>query len=246
MTGKELRLSRIFKSDGKVGVFAFDHGQHFGTVEYPKEPIKIIEDTVKGGIDALLLNPGMVKILKRDIFRKAGLIVRITGGATTYSKESDFHSLLYDVDYAVSVGADMVVMMLILGSKRENEMIGSIARCVKECDRLQIPLLVEVLSAISKEPVTEELALGSRVALELGADVIKTYYTGDDFNIIVSAAKVPVIIAGGPKTDNIKDVTRKALQKGAKGFAFGRNIFSSENPQNIVENLVKIVHTKSN
>lgn len=245
MTGKELRLSRIFRRDGKVGVFAFDHGQHFGTVEYPKDPIKIIEDTVKGGIDALLLNPGMVKILRRDIFRKTGLAVRITGGATTYSKESDFHSLLYDIDYAVSVGADMVAMMLILGSKRENEMISSISRCVKECDRLQIPLLVEVLSAISKDPVTKELALGSRVAFELGADVIKTYYSGDDFDKIVSAARVPVIIAGGPKTDSIKDITRKAIEKGARGFAFGRNIFSSENPQNTVENLVKIVHGKS-
>lgn len=246
MTGKELRLSRIFRRDGRVGVFAFDHGQHFGTVEYPKDPIKIIEETVKGGIDALLLNPGMVKILKKDIFRKTGLIIRITGGATAYSNESDFHSLLYDVDYAVSIGADMVGMMLMLGSKRENEMISSISRCVKECDRLQIPLLVEVLSAISKEPVTKELALGSRVAFELGADVIKTYYSGDDFEGIVSAARVPVIIAGGPKTDNIKDITRKALQKGAKGFAFGRNIFSSENPQNTVKNLVKVVHTKSN
>lgn len=245
MTGKKLRLSRIFRRDGKVGVFAYDHGQHFGTVEYPKDPTKIIEDTVKGGIDALLLNPGMVKILKRDIFRKTGLIVRITGGATTYSKETDFHSLLYDIEYAVSVGADMVVMMLILGSKRENEMINSITRCVKECDRLQIPLLVEVLSAISKEPVTKELSLGSRVAFELGADVIKTYYSGDDFERIVSAAKVPVIIAGGPKTDSIKDMTRKAIEKGAKGFAFGRNIFSSENPQEMAENLVKIVHGKN-
>jgi len=72
LTGKELRLSRIFRSDGKVGVFAFDHGQHFGTVEYPKGPIKIIQETVEGGIDALLLNPGMVKILKKDIFRKTG------------------------------------------------------------------------------------------------------------------------------------------------------------------------------
>ena len=214
-------------------------------MEYPKDPTKIIEDTVKGGIDALLLNPGMVKILKRDIFRKTGLIVRITGGATTYSKETDFHSLLYDIEYAVSVGADMVVMMLILGSKRENEMINSITRCVKECDRLQIPLLVEVLSAISKEPVTKELSLGSRVAFELGADVIKTYYSGDDFERIVSAAKVPVIIAGGPKTDSIKDMTRKAIEKGAKGFAFGRNIFSSENPQEMAENLVKIVHGKN-
>ncbi|MBU4348706.1 fructose-bisphosphate aldolase [bacterium] len=242
MTGKELRLSRIFRRDGKVGVFAFDHGQHFGTVEYPKDPIKIIEETVKGGIDALLLNPGVVKILKRDIFRKAGLIVRITGGATAYSKESDFHSLLYDVDYAVSVGADMVAMMLILGSKRENEMISSISRCVKECDRLQIPLLVEVLSAISKEPVTKELALGSRVAFELGADVIKTYYTGEDFDRVVSAARVPLIIAGGPKTDNLKNMTIKAMEKGAKGFAFGRNIFSSASPRETVAQLVKIVH----
>lgn len=242
MTGKELRLSRIFQKDRRTGIFAYDHGQYFGDVEYPQDPIKIIKDAVKGGIDALLLNPGMVKSLKGDVFRKVGLIVRITGGATIYSKESNFHSLLYDIEYAVSEGADMVAVMLILGSKRENEIMTSIAKCVKECDRLQIPILIEVLSAISREPVTEELAFGCRVAFELGADVIKTYYSGEGFGRVVSAAKVPLIIAGGPKRDNFKDMATKAIEEGAKGFAFGRNIFSSISPRETVAQLRKIIH----
>ena len=96
---------------------------------------------------------------------------------------------------------------------------------------------------LEKQNDPENIAKVCRIALECGADVIKTTYTGDpkSFKEITSSIPIPIVVLGG-ELQNIFQGVRDALDSGAKGVAFGRNVFQHENPSMIVNALKGIVH----
>ena len=100
---------------------------------------------------------------------------------------------------------------------------------------------------IADEYAPDVVNIAVRAGAELGADIIKTNYTGDidSFKYIVKSVDVPVIIAGGPKTDTIPELfqlVHDSIQAGGAGLAFGRNVFQAKDPTKIVSALSKIVH----
>ena len=149
------------------------------------------------------------------------------------------------------MGADACSIHINIGADDEPEMLQDAQKIVESCRTWGIPLIAMMYprgKKISDENNAEVVNVAVRAGVELGADVVKTNYTGDidSFKKIVNGVKhIPVIIAGGPKMDTIRDLlqmVQDSIQSGGSGVAFGRNIFQSEDPTNIVSAVSRIVH----
>jgi putative autoinducer-2 (AI-2) aldolase len=91
------------------------------------------------------------------------------------------------------------------------------------------------------------LALACRIAAELGARVVKTYWC-QDFEKVVEGCPVPVIMAGGPKCETEKEVfefVHDGMQKGAIGINLGRNVWQDAHPAAMAKSLQAIIHKKA-
>lgn len=242
MAGIDVRLRRIFK-DGKAVVCPLDFGGFMGPVQGIDDPPRVVAEVVAGGADAILVNPGMARSEWAGYAGRAGLIVRITGGSTKFSPNPAFHTLVCSVEEACALGADAVCVMVLVGSEQEQDMFEIMGSAISDAHSLGIPVLAEVIPADPAHNYDPEwIAVCARVGYELGADVIKTYFTEDGFAGIVRACRAPIIIAGGPKVADPNTVVRQAMQCGAAGIAFGRNVFQSADPRAKVRELHAIVH----
>lgn len=244
MTGKTIRMKRIFRDDEKAVVVAMDHGQFQGPIPGITDMPQGIANVVKGRPDAVIVNPGILSKHCDLIPRDTGVILRITGASTNYSPEFDFHRLTTTVEYALQLGADAVIVMCFVGGKGESPSLQIVGTVAEQCDKNGVPLVVEVLPQNMDHFLDPKyIASGVRAAYELGADVVKVYYTGKDtFKQITRTVPIPVLIAGGPKDQESFQMVSEAMQLGAKGVAFGRNVFQASDPTKYVEKLVRMVH----
>lgn len=246
MSGKFLRMKRIFKEDGKAVIVALDHGQFQGPIEGIRDINKIIKDVVAGKPDAIIVNPGVLENCYGMIAGKTSVILRITGASTNYSSSFDYHRVIRSVESAVSLGADAVMVMGFIGGGGENPSLEIISKISESCACFGIPLFAEMLpQPIDHFTDPEYIALGARAAFELGADCLKVYYTSKEtFSSITECVPIPVVIAGGPKGTDLFETANDAIEAGAAGVAFGRNVFQADSPLVYVENLVKTVHVE--
>ncbi|MEM2896219.1 MAG: 2-amino-3,7-dideoxy-D-threo-hept-6-ulosonate synthase [Candidatus Bathyarchaeia archaeon] len=249
--GKKIRLGRIFKKDGKVLICAMDHGSFAGPMKGIESPKDTIRKVVEGGADAFLLTPGIVNNFYDEIAGKASFILRIDGGQTVYCKKRGAPVLVSSVEEAVRLGADGVVTISFIGIENEREEFKTLGEVSKKCNDFGMPLLAEILPEPSDKIKTpydvDAIKVAARVGAELGADFIKTNYTGDPetFKEVVKTCPIPIVIAGGPKLNSdmqVLKVVKGAIEAGAAGIAFGRNIWQHENPTVLVKALSKIIH----
>jgi len=136
--------------------------------------------------------------------------------------------------------------MVLVGSEQEQAMFEIMGDVVSDARNLGMPVLAEVIPADPAHNFDPEwISVCARVGYELGADFVKTYFTSEGFEGIVRACRAPIIIAGGPKVADPNTVVRQAMQCGAAGIAFGRNVFQSADPRAKVRELSAIVHGSS-
>jgi len=244
MLGKQIRLKKIFKEDNKSVVVAIDHGQFQGPIKGIINIRKILKDIISGNPDAIIINPGVLEKNVDLIAGKTSVILRITGASTNYSTCFDYHRIICSVERAVALGADAVMVMGFIGGNGENPSLEIISNIAEKCHKYGIPLFVEMLpQQMDHFTDPEYIALGARAAFELGADCLKVYFTSEStFKSVTESVPVPVLIAGGPKGSDAFKVAEEAISCGAKGVAFGRNVFQSDNPTTYVEKLVNIIH----
>lgn len=244
--GKKRRLKRIFRSDNKTVIVPMDHGVTVGPVNGLTNMQDIIDKLLLGDVDAVLLNRG---IAKKVGIGNAGLIVHLSG-ITALCPEPNNKMQIGTVDDAVRLGADAVSVHINVGSKHEDSMLATLGKVACECDDFGMPLLAMMYPRgpnIKNAHSADVVAHAARLGAELGADIIKTNYTGgsESFKQVTDSCPVPVIIAGGPKAETTKDVlqmVKDSLTGGGAGLSIGRNVFQHENPTNIVKALSAIVH----
>lgn len=245
--GKHIRLRRILRPNRGSLVVAFDHPLVYGPISGTRQPDAQIARFIEGKADALLLNLGMLRYVGAAAPREnlPGLVARLdwTTALGTASKlpADAFRSGLVGrpVD-ALRAGADAVITFLIIGSgdpdfeKNEIQRVGSVSR---DCERLGLPLIVESLArgpAVHNPRDPEWLMLHTRIAAELGADVIKTEYSGDpkSMRTVVDACPIPILVLGGSRTGSdqeVLEVVDSIMRAGAAGVFFGRNVFQARN-----------------
>jgi len=257
-TGKTLRLRRIF-SKGKAVIIPIDHALYSGPVEGIEDLKKLVSVISETPVDAILITPAMLTRVK-DVIGNLATVIRIDGTHTRLGSHLEKINLVTSVEHALRVGADVVVINVFVGTENEDELLRKLGKVATTCFKWGLPLMAEMIPSYilnyhyakeeknyDRERAADEIKLASRLGAELGADVIKTHYTGsvDTFREIVSTTPVPIVIAGGPKTQGDKDFLRlvhEAIQAGAKGICIGRNVWQRKGIEGMLSALCHIVH----
>lgn len=248
--GKSIRIERIIDRRSKrTIIIPMDHGFSMGTINGLENLAEMIDKVAMGGANAILEHSGMVGAGHRKYGKDIGLIIHLSG-ATNLAPDPNRKVLVCSVERALKMGADAVSIHINIGADEEPEMLQDAHTIVESAREWGMPLLAMMYprgKKIKDENDPEVVNIAVRVGAELGADIVKTNYTGDidSFKYIVRSVPIPVIIAGGPKMDTVFDLlnlTYDSIQAGGAGVAFGRNVFQSDDPRKLVSALSKIVH----
>lgn len=240
--GMKNRLCQIIKPDtGRTVMLAVDHGYFLGPTSGLEEPGKTIMPLVSYA-DSLMLTRG---VLRNSIDPQIStpIVLRVSGGNSIIGDDLSNESLTVSIDDAIRLNVSAVAISIFVGSKYEHQTLMNLTDLIDECQGYGIPVLA--VTAVGKDMARDARYLGlcCRIAAELGASFVKTYYC-DDFEKVVRNCPVPVVIAGGKKIEE-KDalsLAYNAVQRGAVGVDMGRNIFQSEKPVAMIKAVRSIVH----
>lgn len=240
--GLKNRLSRIIRpEDGRCLMLAVDHGYFLGPTERLEVPRKTITPLLPYA-DSLMLTRGVLRTSvppERDI----PVVLRVSGGTSIIGEDLSKETITVSIEEAIKLNASCLALSIFVGSKYEHQTLANLAKLVDEGEKYGIPVLA--VTAVGKEMGrdTRYLGLACRVAAELGAHVVKSYYC-DNFEQVVEGCPVPLIIAGGkklPEVDALK-LSYDAIHHGASGVDMGRNIWQSDWPVAMIKAVKAIVH----
>ncbi len=224
-------------------MLAADHGYFLGPTTRLENPRKTLEPLIHHA-DAIMITRGVVRNCI-DPGITTPVVLRVSGGTSIIGEDLSGEDIVTSVRDAVRLNASAVAMSIFVGSKGENKTLSNLAKLVDECNEYDIPVLA--VTAVGKELGAKDaryLALACRIAAELGASFVKTYYC-DDFQKVVDGCPVPVVIAGGKRLETEHDVfhlTYDAVQNGAVGVDMGRNIWQNDHPVAMIKAVRAIVH----
>ena len=245
--GMENRMSKLFQSDGHCFFLPIDHGYFQGPtrqLEKPQETIKPILPFY----DALFCTRGVLRsVIPADLDKP--VILRVSGGTSVVGKDLANESVTTSIEDILRLNVTSVGISIFVGSDYERETLLNLANLVNDCEKYGIPVMA--VTAVGKETekrTARYLALSCRIAAELGARVVKTYWCKEDFEKVVGGCPVPVVIAGGPKCETEKEVlefVHDGMQKGAVGVNLGRNVWQNPNPVAVAKALYAIIHEKA-
>ncbi len=244
--GKTRRLNRIMQADNRTVIVPMDHGVTVGPIQGLENMQSITDKLVRGNADVILVHKG---IAQRIDTGKAALIVMLSG-ASNLSPNPNAKVQVCSVQEAVRIGADGVAVHINVGAKDEDKMLTTLGKVSEECEFYGMPLLAMMYPRgpkITSEHDPAVVAHAARIGAELGADIIKTNYTGsiESFKAVTESCPAPIVIAGGPKCKSLTEVlqtTYDSLKAGAAGLSIGRNVFQCEDPTKITKALASIVH----
>ncbi|MFQ6134657.1 MAG: 2-amino-3,7-dideoxy-D-threo-hept-6-ulosonate synthase [Nitrososphaerales archaeon] len=243
--GRDVRLSRITRN-GRIICVTLDHGVSSGPIQGLENIGETISKVEEGGATAILIHKGVIRSLPYP--RQTGVILHLSA-STSLGMAPNRKMQISTVEEAIRLGADAVSVHINVGGKEESEMLEKLGRVSDECDRWSYPCIAMMYPRgenIKNPHDPEKVAHVARVGAELGADLVKTVYTGDpdSFKEVVRSCPVPIAIAGGPKTKTEREaleMVRGALDAGAIGVTFGRNIFQHPDPTRMVKTLSALV-----
>jgi 3-hydroxy-5-phosphonooxypentane-2,4-dione thiolase len=242
--GMQNRLSRLIQKDGKALFLPIDHGYFQGPTHCLEKPAETIKPIYQYA-DALMLTRGVLRNCVDPAIEKP-YIMRVSGAVSVVGEDLANESLVTGIKEIIRLNASAVSMSVFVGSKYENKSLTNLSKLVDACEDYGVPVMA--VCAVGKELEKREaryLALAARIAAEIGARVVKTYYTKEHFEKVVDGCPVPIVIAGGPKTETQREVfdfVYDGMQKGAIGVNLGRNIWQTEHPIASIRAIRAIIH----
>ncbi len=272
MKTKEQRLRNIFDEEtGRAVMIPMDHGIN-GVMEGLEDPLEALEQFVQLGVEAVLMNFGIIKLAQpylrnarktRNAQKTPGIIMGADFNLRWPSWKSPIegdvilgHCFQVRVEQAVKYDVDALKVYFALGLEPSLQLtvVRNISELVTECDRYDMPLMIEPVTEgqyIAEGNKTDPaiIADGCRIAVELGADLLKPPYLGDReaFAALCKNSHVPVVMLGGTKKNDIQSifrVAREGIDAGARGTIFGRNVWQRpvEEMRRVIKGLQEIVH----
>lgn len=240
--GMKNRLSRIIRPDtGRTVMLAVDHGYFMG----PTTGLEKLDEMVLPLLphaDTLMLTRGALRsYIPQDA--DVPIVLRVSGGTSILNKDMLHEGAVVSIEDAIRLNVSGVAWSIMVGSEFERDTLLGFTEYIDMCNDCGIPMIA--VTAVGKDMVRDAryMALASRMAAELGASIVKTYYV-EGFEKVVESCPVPIVIAGGKKQPE-KDalvMAHNAIQSGAIGVDMGRNIFQSEDPVAMIQAVKAVVH----
>ncbi len=267
MSGADVRLGQLFDRDsGRSFIAAFDHGVTLGPKPGSENVLQNLERIIAGNPDGILVSPGTMKI-SGSLFAFHGAPAPIVRADWIYNAEvypglpaplqdprqGEHYEVICSPEDALAMGAAAITMFLIVGTgdgAKFSDNARQVAANIQLARRAGIPVIVESVlwgTRMEDKRDPELLAFGARVAAEFGADAIKTTYTGDSETMrqVVDGCPVPVLVLGGVRSSDtqvVLEATRGALDAGARGVVYGRNVWQAEDPVLMCGALREVIH----
>jgi fructose-bisphosphate aldolase/2-amino-3,7-dideoxy-D-threo-hept-6-ulosonate synthase len=255
--GKSMRLKRVIDPAGVSVICALDHGMTSPTF---LEPLADIEsraaETVAGGANVIMMSKGMIRLAEPAFSPTTSLALLLSASANPEGGQPEVVQIA-EVEEALRLGADAVVLFTALGGGSEPGMIRTLAAVGRECAALGMPMIAEAefpttyasVEALKEQYGFEYLRRNVRLCAELGADIVKTNWPGDEnsFARLVDATSgVPVVLAGGSRLEDRELLTRmeRAMAAGGIGCSVGRNIFMHRAPRAITRALSRVIRER--
>jgi len=240
--GIKNRLSRLIP-DGHCLWLPIDHGYFLGPTRKLEKPGETVKPLLPY-CDAIFVTRGVLRNCIDPSSTKP-IILRVSGGTSIIGEDLANEGITTSIKEAVRLNVSAVGLSIFIGSKYEHQTLINLSRLVNEAEEYGIPVMA--VTAVGKELEKRDaryLSLCCRIAAELGARVVKTYWC-ENFEKVVEACPVPVVMAGGPKVDTELEVfefVHNGIQKGAIGVNLGRNIWQNKNPVAMIRALRSVIH----
>ena len=237
------RFSKIIKpKNGRCVMLAVDHGYFLGPTEKLEVPQKTIQPLLPY-VDSIMLTRGVLRTSVSPTSH-VPIVLRVSGGTSIIGEDLSKETIVTSMEDAIRLNVSCLALSIFIGSKYEHQTLSNLAALVDQGERYGIPILA--VTAVGKEMVRDAryLGLACRIAGELGAHVVKTYYC-EKFEKVIEGCPVPVIIAGGKKLEkeiDVLELTFNAIGEGASGVDMGRNIWQSDSPIAMIKAVKSIVH----
>lgn len=246
-------LTKLIR-DGKALFLAYDQGMEHGPADFDDDnvdPQKILEMAASGDFTGLILQKGIAEKYYSDtnFVQKVPLILKLNGKTNLIQSVDPYSPQICTVEEAISMGAYAVGYTIYIGSKFESKMFEEFSKIEQEAHLRGIPLIgwmyIKGSGAVGRD-VKELTAYAARIGLEMGADMIKIKYPGDEQSLrwaIECAGKTKVVVSGGAHENeaDFLEMVETCMNAGATGMAVGRNIWQSENPTQMSEKVRNII-----
>ena len=242
--GMRNRLSRLIREDGHCQFLPIDHGYFQGPTRCLERPEETIKDLLPYA-DGLFVTRGVLRSAV-DPDDETPIILRVSGGTSVVGKDLANEIITTSVEEMIRLNVAAVGISIVVGSEYEKESLENLAALINDCEDYGIPVMA--VTAVGKElekRTARYLALSCRIAAELGAKIVKTYYAAEGFEKVTNGCPVPVVIAGGPKCETeleVFDFVYDGMQKGAIGVNLGRNVWQHPHPLAMMRALSAIIH----
>jgi len=240
--GLKNRMARIIKPrTGRTVMLAVDHGYFLGPTSGLEIPTRTIKPLLPYA-DSLMLTRG---VLRSSVPPGVDIpiVLRVSGGTSILSKDLSNEGITTSIREALRLNVSAVALSIFVGSEYERQTLLNLSELINQAEEYGIPVLA--VTAVGREMTRDAryLSLCCRIAAELGAHFIKTYFC-DDFEKVVESCPVPIVIAGGKKVpeQDALQLAHNAVSHGAVGVDMGRNIFQSKNPVGMIKAVRAIVH----
>lgn len=241
--GMKDRLSRIFNpKSGNTVMLAFDHGYFMGPTA-GLERLDVSIAPLCEMADVLMGTRGALRTCIPPKFNKAVCLRATHDQSVLFEDLSLGNGFATDIEDAIRMNASAIAMQCFVGAKGERDSIENLCRAVDLGNRYSIPVLGVTAVGKEMERTPKYFSLATRILAEQGASFIKTYYC-EDFENVVAACPVPIVIAGGKKLpeNEALEMAYQAIRRGAHGVDMGRNVFQSEHPVEMMQSIRKVVH----
>lgn len=255
--GKTMRLKRVVDPSGVSIICALDHGMTSPKFLEPLADIAMrTAEAVAGGANVIMMSKGMIRVAEPAFGPTTSLALLLSASGGPDGDRPQIVQIA-EVEEALMLGADAVVLFTALGGDSEPAMIDILAGIGRECVALGMPFIAEAefpttyatVEELKQQYGFEYLRRNVRLCAELGADIVKTNWPGDaeSFGRLVEAANgIPVVLAGGSRLEDKELLWRMqvAVEAGAIGCSVGRNIFMHESPEAITRALSRVIRER--
>lgn len=239
--GMKDRLSRIFNpKDGRTVMLAFDHGYIMGSTAGLERLDVVIPELIEE-VDCIMGTRGALRTCIPPTSKAVAL--RCSAGSSVLDDDMSYEVIGVDIEDAIRMNASCMAIQTFIGAPGQKDSIENLVKTIDAGNRYGIPTLGVVAVGKQMERTTKFFLLATRMLAEFGAHIVKTYYC-EDFEKVVAACPVPIVVAGGKKVPEKEalELVYKAIQAGAAGVDMGRNIFQAESPKAMARCIAKVVH----